>query len=238
MILAAAFGIDSADDESAAFTTVATLAQNVIFIGTAVLFASMTARPRAWHFGLNRTRVLAGGRLGGARDLLVLLLRRRSTRLLVQPDAEQGITEALGADEGTIGLISAGLHGHGGGAGGEEVFFRGFFYRALRSRFSVARRRPDRRRCCSALIHWDFERDEGSRSCPPLALLGFMFCLVYERTGSLFPVIALHAINNAIAYGVQTDGDRAPAVSVGVGVAMLAGCVVVPRLLRPAPAAS
>ena len=48
-----------------------------------------------------------------------------------------------------------------------------------------------------------------------LALLGFMFCLVYERTGSLFPVIALHALNNAIAYGVQTDGDGTAVSLVG-----------------------
>ena len=32
-----------------------------------------------------------------------------------------------------------------------------------------------------------------------------MFCLVYEQTGSLYPVIALHAFNNAIAYGVAVE---------------------------------
>ena len=35
-----------------------------------------------------------------------------------------------------------------------------------------------------------------------------MFCLVYERTGSLYPVIALHALNNAIAFGVTIEDAR------------------------------
>ena len=55
---------------------------------------------------------------------------------------------------------------------------------------------------------------------PPLAVLGMVFCLVYERTGSLFPVIALHALNNALAFGVQADGW---AVSAVMGPLMLAG---------------
>ena len=108
VILAAAFGIDSADDESAAFTTVATLAQNVIFIGTAILFASMTLRPRAWHFGLNRTAFWPA--VGwAALGIFSFYLFAAIYSLLVQPDAEQGVTEALGADESTFGLISAGF---------------------------------------------------------------------------------------------------------------------------------
>jgi membrane protease YdiL (CAAX protease family) len=57
---------------------------------------------------------------------------------------------------------------------------------------------------------------------------------VYERTGSLFPVIALHAINNALAYAVQTDGDGT-AVSIAVGVVMVGACALVPRTLARVP---
>ena len=35
----------------------------------------------------------------------------------------------------------------------------------------------------------------------PLAILGFVLCLVYERAGSLYPAIVLHVLNNAIAFG-------------------------------------
>jgi len=45
---------------------------------------------------------------------------------------------------------------------------------------------------------------------PPLAFLGFMFCLVYEKTGSIVPTIGLHAFNNTIA-SVRDASSRAAA---------------------------
>src|SRR3954463_9801496 len=53
-IVAAVLGVNT-DEEDATFTALATLAQSAIFIGTAVLFASFTRKPKAWHFGLRRT---------------------------------------------------------------------------------------------------------------------------------------------------------------------------------------
>lgn len=233
-ILAVAFGVESSDDESAAFTTVATFAQDVILVGTALAFASRVAAPRAWHFGLNRTAFWPA--VGwAALGMFSFYAFSAIYAVLVQPDAEQGITEALGADESTVGLITAGFMVVAVAPVAEEIFFRGFFYGALRSRYSV----PAAVLMAGLLfgsIHWDFTA-EGLAILPPLALLGAIFCLVYERTGSLFPVIAMHAINNALAYGVQTDGEGA-AVSAVVGAAMIAACALVPRLLRKAPAAA
>ena len=74
----------------------------------------------------------------------------------------------------------------------------------------------------------------GPEAVPSLAVLGVVFCLVYERTGSLYPVIALHAFNNMIAYMVGTE---AFALSAALGAAMIAACLLVPRLAwRTAPA--
>jgi membrane protease YdiL (CAAX protease family) len=114
----------------------------------------------------------------------------------------------------------------------EEFFFRGFFYRALRSRYSVL---------VAALIdgilfgiiHWDLSTADGLLIVPPLAALGFMFCLVYERTGSLYPVIALHALNNAIAFGVTVEDAS---VSLVLGSLMLLACTAAPRAQRTAMA--
>ena len=39
-------------------------------------------------------------------------------------------------------------------------------------------------------------------------VLGVIFCLVYEKTGSLWPVVAMHALNNSIAYAVQATTGR------------------------------
>ena len=229
-IVAAATGA-STDDENATFTVIATFLQGLIFIGTAVLFASFAGKPRAQHFGLRRSRFwpTVGWAALGLFSFYVLAALYTA---IVQPDAEQTVAQDLGADQGTLGMIAAGFMVICVAPVAEEFFFRGFFYRALRSRYSVLG---------AALIdgilfgaiHWDFSTADGLLIIPPLAALGFMFCLVYERTGSLYPVIALHALNNAIAFGVTVEDAG---VSLVLGTLMLIACAVVPRAQRTAMA--
>jgi membrane protease YdiL (CAAX protease family) len=230
-IAAAATGTTSGS-ESPSFTITATLLQSAVFVGTAVLFASFTAPPRPWHFGLRRTRLWPA--VGwAALGLFSFYVFAAVYSAAVHPDAEQGITESLGADRGTLGLIIAGFMVIAVAPAAEEFFFRGFFYRALRSRFGVI---------SAALIdgvlfgaiHYDFSGADLLLILPPLALLGFLLCLVYEQTGSLFPVIAIHSFNNAVAYGVQAD---AWAVSLVLGPLVLAACVLAPRVVQPFRAA-
>jgi membrane protease YdiL (CAAX protease family) len=229
-IVAAATGTDS-DEESATFTIVATLAQSIVFVGTAVLFASLTQRPKAWHFGLRPTRLWPA--VGwAALGMVSFYFFAAIYGALLNPDVEQEVTEQLGADEGTAGLIVAGVMIVCVAPLAEEFFFRGFFYRALRSRWSI----PVAATIDGALfgiIHYDFSSADALLIVPPLALLGFIFCLVYEQTGSLYPAIALHAFNNAVAYGVQAD---AWAVSAVLGPLMLVACAAVPGLTRRRPA--
>ena len=124
------------------FTIIATVIQSLIFIGTAVFFAAFSRRP-AWHFGLRRTAFWPA--VGwAALGLVSFYLFAAIYTAIVQPDAEQSITEDLGADQGTFGLIVAGFVVMSLAPLAEEFFFRGFFYRALRSKFGD-RRRADRR---------------------------------------------------------------------------------------------
>lgn len=229
-IVAAATGA-STSDENPTFTVVATFLQGVIFIGTAVLFASFSGRPRPEQFGLRRTRfwpTVGWAAVGLVSFYIVVALYTA----IVQPDAEQTVAQDLGADQGTLGMIAAGFMVICVAPVAEEFFFRGFFYRALRSRYSVLG---------AALIdgilfgfiHWDFSTADGLLIIPPLAALGIMFCLVYERTGSLYPVIALHAFNNAIAFAVTVEE---PGVSLVLGPLMLLACTVAPRAQRTAMA--
>jgi membrane protease YdiL (CAAX protease family) len=113
----------------------------------------------------------------------------------------------------------------------EEFFFRGFFYRALRTRLPII---------AAAAIDGILFGGIHIGSTPPeilpvLAILGIIFCLVYERTGTLFSVIGLHSLNNMLAFGVTTDEWGVAGI---VGGLTLLGCVIAPRLLpsRPAPA--
>jgi membrane protease YdiL (CAAX protease family) len=228
-ILGAAIGENA--EEEPGFTVGATFLLAVILVGTAVLFASFVRKPRAEHFGLRPARfwpTVGWAALGIVGFYLVALIYT----VIVQPDTEQTVAQDLGADEGTFGLIAAGFMVVCVAPVAEEFFFRGFFYRALRSRFSIL---------VAALIdgllfgviHYPGDGAEGLLILPPLAGLGFMFCLVYERTGTLYPVIALHALNNALAYGVTVEDAS---VSLVLGPLMLIGCALVPRAQRTAMA--
>jgi uncharacterized protein len=111
----------------------------------------------------------------------------------------------------------------------EEIFFRGFFYRALRNRLSVA---------WAALIDGlvfgalHFESIDTAAILPVIAAFGVGQCLVYERTGSLFAVIAIHAAFNTVAMLAV-----APLAAASIGALVLLACALVPGRLerRPSP---
>ena len=228
-MLAALTGTDD-PGESPTFTILGTLIQSLVFIGTAVAFASMSGRPRAWQFGLRRTRFwrAVGWTALGVVAFMVFSI---VYGVLVQPDYEQPVTDELGADQGTLGLIVAGFMVIVIAPVAEELFFRGFFYRALRSRFTVVVAAVIDG-LVFGVIHYDFSGTDALLILPPLAVLGVVFCLVYEKTGSLFPVIALHALNNTIAFAEQTESWE---VSVALGPLMLLACAAGPRLMSPRP---
>ena len=228
-VVAAATGAGT-DDDDPAFTIIATLMQSLVFIGTAVLFASFTRRPRAWHFGLRRTAFWPA--IGWAALGMVSFYALAAVYTeLVSPDAEQTVAQDLGADEGTFGLIVAGFMVICIAPFAEEFFFRGFFYRALRSKYSmIVAALIDG--ALFGVIHYDFSGADALLILPPLAVLGFMFCLVLEKTGSLWPVVGLHAFNNAIAYGVAVEDAT---VSVVLGPLMLVACMLLPRLSPAVP---
>jgi membrane protease YdiL (CAAX protease family) len=232
--VAAIAGVSSGDD-SPGVVIAGTLILDGALVGSALLFASFVSRPRAWQFGLRPTRLRSA--VGWASlGLASFYAFSAIYSVVVNPDVKQKVTESLGADRGTFGLIAAGLMVIAVAPAAEEFFFRGFFYKALRSRFPiVAAATIDG--ALFGLIHFDFSSAHALLLVPPLGVLGFIFCLVYERTGSIFPTIALHAFNNSLAYAVQADGG---AVSAVLGPAVIVGCVLVPRLIssppQPAPA--
>jgi hypothetical protein len=103
------------------------------------------------------------------------------------------------------------------------VFFRGYFFTALRNWHGV---------WPAAIITGLTFGGIHAGSAPvgylvPLAVFGFGLCLLYWRTGSLYPCIALHCLNNSIAFGVtQSWNWQIPLVMAGsltvIGLVMLA----------------
>lgn len=101
----------------------------------------------------------------------------------------------------------------------EEIFFRGVLYRSLRNNLSV----PVAAVIAGAifaLVHWlSYPLD----TLPPRFAFGVIACLLYERTGSLLPAIALHCLIDASGYETAVTGHDQivfPAF-VALGVALL-----------------
>lgn len=77
----------------------------------------------------------------------------------------------------------------------EEVFFRGFVFAGLRSRYGW--------RGAAAISSILFAVAHAQLAfIPPAFLLGFLFAYLYERSGSLWPPLILHMAVNTLALSV------------------------------------
>ena len=212
--------------------------QDVILVCTALFFAARTVRPKAWHFGLGGAPLGRALSWAGRAVLayVAFMLLARVYDVLFHPAGQQRIVEALGVDRGLAWVIAGGVLVVVLAPVAEEVFFRGFFYGSLRGHLGA----PGAAVASSlvfALVH--FTSEQTLSLLPLLGVLGLLFCFLYERTGSLYPGIALHALNNAVAYaglGYTRSLDGGPAVGLALGLAMLAAAAIAPALLRRAPA--
>jgi membrane protease YdiL (CAAX protease family) len=119
---------------------------------------------------------------------------------LIQPEQED-VTRELGVDEGVLGAIAAGVLVIGVAPFSEEVFFRGFMFTGMRRAlpFVLAALIPS--------VIWGLFHYTGPESWGvvlQLSIFGLWLCWLYQRTGSLWPPIVVHALNNAIAFAILT----------------------------------
>jgi hypothetical protein len=100
-------------------------------------------------------------------------------------------------------ILVAGFVASVGAPVAEEVFFRGFLYRSLRNRLSIL---P----ACllSATMFGLLHTQYPLAVRPILVFFGVIACLLYERTGSLLPGIALHCIVDAGGFESALTGNE------------------------------
>jgi membrane protease YdiL (CAAX protease family) len=217
-------------DDSPGFTAAFTIVQDLAVIAACVGLAALTLRPRPEQFGLRAAplRFAAGiAGIGTAAFYLFALVYGA----IVREDNPQKIVDDLGADKNTILLVLGAVTVIMVAPICEELFFRGIVFRVLRVKtgFWIAAGIDG---VLFGLVHGV------NVVLPVLIFLGVVLCWVFERTGTLFATIAIHALNNTIAYGASTDHGWAAAVPVGVTV--LAACAALADLLphrrAPAPA--
>jgi hypothetical protein len=212
------------DTDDPGITITATLIQDGFLAGAALLLASQVARPRAWHFGLRGTRFWRGVKWAAIAFAIYFVFQIIYVAAL-DPDQQQTTLEDLGAGSSVALTILIGVLVVGLAPAIEEFFFRGFFYGALRTKYSFV---PAA--LINGAVFGAIHAPTGLEAVPPLIALGFAFCLAYEATGSILPCIALHTLNNMIAFSVDEDGSFA--VGGTVAAAVLISLVAFPARQR------
>jgi membrane protease YdiL (CAAX protease family) len=219
-ILALPFGADL-DDAPASVTILGTVGQDICFIGAALLFARMIAPPRRALFGLvppvsfkHAVAFVVGGYVAfiGISALWLALIDQTNTK--------DTIIEDLGAGDSTIALVGVTFIVCVCAPLAEEFLFRGYIFGALRSNGLWA----------AALLTglmFGLVHVLGSPIAfiLPLALLGGGLCLLREWTGSLYPGIVLHCVNNTLALSSNQGWDWQVPVALLGSLAAIAGLV-------------
>ena len=202
------------------------LVQDSAYVGTAIGFAFLKGRPRAWQFGLRPSRPWRTVAIAVVAGLLILAFELGYVELL---DVDEGNVDDLGGGDSALAALAVSLAAIVVAPVTEELFFRGFFYRSLRNGLPVA---P------AALINGlvfgalHFQGPDSLATLPVIAVFGVGACLVYEATGSIFAPIAIHAAFNTFAIASTDAGVIVPLV---VGLVVLGACLVAPLRLRTAP---
>ena len=198
-VIGAAAGA-SFSDPTPAVSISATIVQDLSFIGAALLFAGIAGRPLPEQFGLRPTRFWpAVGWMAAAFAAFYAFTLVWVAILGVSPD-DSKLPDELGVKDSTVRAARGGLPGRGRGADRGGVLLPRLLLRRAAQLEGPVARGDHHRRWCSASIH------VGSAEAAfllPLAFFGFALCLLRERTGSLYPGVALHCMNNSLAFGVS-----------------------------------
>ncbi len=193
-----------------------TFVQDIAFVAAAVYCAHLGARKvSAWQFGLRPPRA---GWVRAAGAVVVLLVSFALLSVLWGQVVDVGREKVL--DQLGTGVVSAAVVCVVAPMA-EEILFRGYIFSALRNWRGTA---------VAAVITGILFGGVHAGSAPvldllPLAVLGVGLCLLYRRTGSLYPCIAAHSINNSVAFSNLASLDVGEGIALTIGA--LAGAALV-----------
>jgi hypothetical protein len=143
-------------------------------------------REAAQQLGVRRFRPSATKWMAAAIGAY-LLFAIAYTAVFGQPE-QQDVAEAFGAIPVQVLLIVVAA------PISEEVCFRGMLFGGLRERLPRLAAA-----LISALIFGGLHATTGLSAVPVLVAFGLILALLYEKTGSIWPGILLHMLNNSVA---------------------------------------
>lgn len=202
MIVAAFAGFDQDSALGGEAIVILTLVQGALLVAAAWLAVRLLSdrKPTAATFGLRRIpfwrgvgwALLAYAGFWMLAALIALALGTPEEQALVQ-DIREEDSLALLVGLGVLSCFVAPI--------AEEVFFRGFMFRAIAER-----------------VHWVWAAIVAggvfgvvhAAGSPAISLLvlsafGVALCFLLWRTGSVLPCIGLHALNNSISFGATKE---------------------------------
>lgn len=191
---------DAAGSETDPLPTGWSLLANLLFDGSlvvsAIVFARLgSGRVTAAMFGLRPTHVWLALKWAAAAGFVYIVLSGLWLELLNLQNETDDITKTLKDDPTVVTVAGIALFAVVIAPIVEELFFRGFVFTAMRDKLS-----PGLAALATGLL-FGLVHASGSPIgfLPPLALLGTLLCVVYWKTGSIYPTIALHSLNNCVA---------------------------------------
>jgi hypothetical protein len=225
-------GGGSVNHPGPAATIIADIVFDLCFVAAALWLARWRGRARPEDFGFRRVALsTAVGAFVAAAVAYYGLTAIYAA--LVHLHGKDKLPSELGATHSTAALVAAALFVCAIAPMCEEFFFRGFVFGALRN-IPLRVGRIDGGPWIAAvltgiLFGLAHTGSASSQYLIPLGFLGFVLCIVRWRTGSLYPCMALHSANNALALGVNQLSWSA----LGILGLILASWVVIAAVVGP-----
>lgn len=190
-----------------------TVVQDIVFVLMAIMFAQFGGRKvRSWQFGFRPTPLRRAVGLAALTIVAFFIFSAIWVVVLNVKEEDTKLLNALGTNETALLLAASALLTTVIAPICEETLFRGYIFAAL-SKW--------RGWIPGAILTGMLFGAVHAGSAPvedliPLGVLGFALCFLYRRTGSLYPCIAVHSLNNSFAFGeLEKWGWQIPLLMVG-----------------------
>ena len=233
-------GGSSLSNPSPATNIVADIVFDLCFVAAALWLTGWKGHPRPADFGYRRIRP----RTGVAAFVLGAVGYYGVTAIygaIFTTNQTDKLPSDLGVTHSTAALVAASVFVCAIAPMAEEFFFRGFVFGTLR-RIPARLGNRDLGPWVAAVLTGLLFGAAHLGSAPavyliPLGFLGFVLCLIRWRTRSLYPCMALHSANNALALGVnQLHWTALPILGIVLASWLVIGAITRPLSARAQPA--
>lgn len=234
--IGAAFG-SSLSHPSPAVNLISDLVFDLGFVVAALYLAALYRRPPdPSDFGYRRIpwTVGIGAFFAAGIGYFVVTAIYQS---IVKLHGSDKLPQGLGVSSSTAALVGAAIFVCVVAPIAEEFFFRGFIFGALRRWHIEIAGRNIGTWIAAILTGILFGLAHTGSASPqyliPLGFLGFVLCLVRWRTGSLYPCMAIHSVNNSLALGYnQLHWNGGEIVALIAGALLVVGAITGPLSAR------